>query len=121
RIKIIRSRSMNNKVSTSALWVLLAISLALNVVNLWFFQRARQVTVDTVYTARRFVDDASDDTIAYDYPISQTVPLHVVVPIREDVTVPISTVVPIKTTVSVNVDTGVFGQIPLTIPIDGSF
>lgn len=110
-----------SRLLTVILIVLLVFSIALNAATLWFIFRAREVTLDTVYRAKQIVDDAGNDTLRYNYPISQTMPVHVVVPIREDVTVPISTVVPIKTVVTVNVDTGVFGPLPLTIPIDGAF
>lgn len=109
------------KATAVVLWVLLLCSVALNAVTIWFILRARQVTVDTAYTAKAVVDRLAADTIRYDYAISQTVPLRVVVPIEEDVTVPISTVIPLKTTVAVNVDTGIFGMIPLNIPIDAQF
>lgn len=103
------------------LWILLIISIALNVVTIGLFFYARQVTMDAIYTTQGIVDGAADDTLAYDYAISQTMPVNVVVPIREDVSVPISTVVPINTVVDVEVDTGVFGKLPLSIPIDARF
>jgi hypothetical protein len=102
-------------------WILLIISIALNVITIGLFLYARQVTVDALYNTKSIVDGAADDTLNYDYPISQTMPVRVVVPIREDVSVPISTVVPINTSVEVEVDTGVFGKVPLTIPIDARF
>lgn len=111
---------MNNR-TVAVLWVLLVSSLALNALTLWFLFYARQVTVNTLGTARMLVDDIADDTIAYNYAVSQTVPIRVVVPIDEDVLVPISTTVPVNTVVDIELDTGVFGSIPLEVPIRAEF
>jgi len=107
---------MIRKLSWLVLFVLVMLSLALNVVILGALWQVRSVAKDEI-TA--FADDlalSEKQTLTVTVRLKQAVPIQASVPIKKDINVPINTTVAINQTIRVPVNSPL-GTINLDVPL----
>ena len=83
------------------MWLLLAISLLLNLLIINRLLRVQQAALLMVAQVRQLTAELQDETLTMVIPIQQTIVIDADVPIRETVRVPVQTTVPIETEVTV--------------------
>lgn len=105
------------KLGTVLLWLLVSVSLLLNVLILNQLFSIRQTALQTIEETSAMIDAVQEQTFEMNFPVAETVIIDTTVPVQETVSVPINTTVPIDTVVTVNVNGGLLGEIPLRIPI----
>lgn len=108
---------MNRSPAMLALWLLVLISLLLNVFVLGQLLRIRRGASEALVSASAILADLQTQTLELTIPVDETIAIDTDLPVDETLTIPIQTEVPINTIVTVNVDGGVLGGIPLRIPI----
>ncbi len=99
------------------LWVLVVVSLLLNVVTLRIMLLSREASRQAVADAIAVIDDLQSKTFAHTVVIDQSLAIETDLPLDETIPVTIDQVLPVDTVVTVSVDAGVLGVIPLEIPI----
>ena len=112
--------------SVKVLWLatvlvgLLALaSLAVNAVLVARLLMIRNQVSEALTGASRSLDNLAGQTIAFDFPISQTVNLETDVPLKQDIGFPFKGNFPVNTTVSLPVDLGpLLGQQVINVPIN---
>jgi hypothetical protein len=100
------------------LWLLVLLSILLNVVVLNQLLSLRRTASQAIGDTSVMLADLREETIALSIPIDQTIVIDTDLPIEETVTVPIRTNLPISTEVTVTVDAGLLGDIPLQVPLE---
>ncbi|MFQ5611326.1 MAG: hypothetical protein ACE5H9_04245 [Anaerolineae bacterium] len=99
------------------LWILVLISLALNIVLLVALNQARRVLIDGLVQVEAGLANMSDDVIRYEFEIDQTIPINTDVPFNRTLEVPLKTNFPIHQVFEVPVNTPL-GVVNLEIPLD---
>jgi hypothetical protein len=100
--------------------VMLAVSLLIHALTISQLFRVRNTLRGQIDQLAASVDAAKSDTVRYDLPIDQQIPINMDVPIKRSLTVPINTEVRIKQDINLPLDTGVAGTITIPIPIDAT-
>ena len=94
-------------------------SLAVNAVLVVRLLMIRNQVSEALTGASRSLDNLAGQTIAFDFPISQTVNFETDVPLRQDVNFPFKGNFPVNTTVSLTVDLGpLLGTQVVNVPIN---
>ena len=111
--------------SVKVLWLatvlvgLLALaSLAVNAVLVARLLLIRNQVSEALTGASRSLDNLAGQTIAFDFPISQTVNLETDVPLKQDITFPFKGNFPINTTVSASINLGPLGTQVINVPVN---
>jgi hypothetical protein len=102
------------------LWLLVIVSIMLNVVVLIQLLSFRRAAHAAVTEASAVLADLQDETIALTIPVDETIVIDTEFPVTETVSVPIQTEVPISAAVAVMVDAGLLGGIPVSFPISAN-
>ena len=94
-------------------------SLAVNAVLVARLLAIRNQMSEALTGALRSLDNLAGQSIAFDFPISQTVNLETDVPLKQDITFPFKGNFPINTTVSLPVDLGpLLGKQVINVPVN---
>ena len=94
-------------------------SLAVNAVLVARLLAIRNQVSEALTGALRSLDNLAGQSIAFDFPISQTVNLETDVPLKQDITFPFKGNFPINTTVSLPVDLGpLLGKQVINVPVN---
>ena len=112
--------------SVKVLWLamvlvgLLALaSLSINAVLVARLLMIRSQVSEALTGASRSLDNLAGQSIAFDFPISQTVNLETDVPLKQDINFPFKGNFPVNTTVSLPVDLGpLLGKQVINVPIN---
>lgn len=111
--------------SVKVLWLamvlagLLALtSLAVNAVLVARLLAIRNQMSEALNSASRSLDNLSGQSIAFDFPISQTINLETDVPLKQDITFPFKGNFPINTTVSASINLGPLGTQVINVPVN---
>ena len=112
-----RSRQLASP-GKALMWLLLTISLLLNLLIINRLLRVQQAALLMVAQVQQLSAELQDETLTMVIPIQQTIIIDADVPIRETIRVPVQTTVAIETEVTVPVDAGILGVINLVIPIE---
>lgn len=105
--------------ATALVGLLALASLAVNAVLVVRLLMIRNQVSEALTGASRSLDNLAGQTIAFDFPISQTVNLETDVPLRQDVNFPFKGNFPVDTTVSLTVDLGpLLGTQVVNVPIN---
>jgi hypothetical protein len=112
--------------SVQALWLtmvlvgLLALaSLAVNAVLVVRLLAIRNQLSEALTSASRSLDNLAGQSIAFDFPISQTISLETDVPLKQDISFPFKGNFPVNTTVSVPLNLGpLLGTQVVNVPIN---
>lgn len=100
-----------------ALWVIVILSLLLNVVMLRQVVIARQIARQSVSDAVELIGTLRTQTITYDVIVDENLVIDTDMPVNETIPVVIDQEIPIDIEVTVPVDTVLFGTINLDVPI----
>jgi hypothetical protein len=106
--------------STVLLWVLVLLSLGLNVLLLSELNRIRLAAIDGLGQAETTLVDLSDEVISYEFEVDRTIPVMAEVPFQRTFQVPIKTSVPIDQVFNVPIETPL-GVIDLDVPLKTEF
>jgi hypothetical protein len=99
--------------------VLALTSLAVNAVLVARLLAIRNQMSEALSGASHSLDNLAGQSIAFDFPISQTVNLETDVPLKQDITFPFKGNFPINTTVSVSINLGpVLGTQVINVPVN---
>lgn len=96
---------------------LLGMSLLLHAITLSRLFSIRATLKQEVGRLADSVDATKQQTLSYELPIDQQVPINISIPIRESVVIPVNTTVQIRQDIVVPIDTG-FGTVDLPVPLD---
>ena len=110
--------------SVRILWMVMAavatlalISLAVNVVLVTRLLAIRTAVAGALDEASRSLDNLGGQGLAFEFPISQTVPFEGDVPFKQEIAFPFKGNIPIDTTISVPVDMGLLGRQVINVPV----
>ena len=94
-------------------------SLAVNVVLVARLLAIRNQVSEALTSASRSLDNLAGQSLAFDFPISQTVSLETDVPLKQDISFPFKGNFPVNTTVSVPINLGpLLGTQVVNVPIN---
>ena len=93
-------------------------SLAVNVVLVVRLLAIRNQVSEALTSASRSLDNLAGQSLAFDFPISQTVSLETDVPLKQDINFPFKGNFPVNTSVSLPVDLGPLGKQVINVPIN---
>lgn len=102
---------------TTLMLIALCVSLLLHGLTIWRLLSLRSTLRDEVDQLSQRVVAAKSQTVSYDLPINERIPVNVDIPVREALTIPISTQVRIQQNVNLPIDTGL-GSFNVPVPID---
>lgn len=101
-----------------ALWVIVILSLLLNVLMLRQVLLARQIARQSVSDAVELIGTLRSQTISYNVVVDEELLIDTDMPVNETIPVVIDQTIPIDMVVTVPVDTVLFGTIDLDVPIN---
>lgn len=105
-------------VLTTVLIIFIALSVLVNVYSLSAIYQTRRLLREQLQTAASKLDEARGETVSYQLPIQQSIPIRTTVQIDETLDIPVNTTVPVRQQISVPVDVPVVGAVNLPVNLN---